>query len=114
MVRDIGLIMTHLEKAMESEDIPQILAAVEDLKKSLVFNESSSRKEVTFPTELTALLLQRFGGKSSVWMGRNLRILQMKMLNMEVDSHRFSDEFTNLTLAMTIVSTIVLSLVAFC
>lgn len=115
MVREIGLRMTSLDKVIEGNDTPQILAAVKDLKENLIFNNlssSSSRNRNTFPTELTAVLLQRFGGKPSVWMGRNLRVLQLKtMLKEIVVSHHISDELANLVLARSIVATTVLSLV---
>ncbi|CAA7023098.1 unnamed protein product [Microthlaspi erraticum] len=109
LVRDLGLRMTSLEKAMEGKDTPQILAAVKELEETLNSNNlssSSSRNKNTFPTELTAMLLQRFGG--------NLRALQLKTMMKElVVSHHVSDEMANLVLARSIVVTAVLSFLFF-
>ncbi|CAH2063650.1 unnamed protein product [Thlaspi arvense] len=66
MIKDISLKVIRLEKAMESDDIAEILASARDLKQNLDFSGHSPRNDHTFPTELTAVLLQRFGGKPSV------------------------------------------------
>ncbi|KAJ0241143.1 hypothetical protein HA466_0215960 [Hirschfeldia incana] len=114
-IKDLTLKATNLKLAMESsstnDDVQQILTELQDLKHLLgVASVSPSRKECTFPTEVTALLLQRFGGKPSVWMGRYLRVYQMKMLKYQVTPKDVSDRSANHTLARAIVVTLVLTL----
>lgn len=54
MVREIGLRMTSLDKVIEGNDTPQILAAVKDLEENLVFNNlsSSSSREIGIISQL--------------------------------------------------------------
>ncbi|CAA7046541.1 unnamed protein product [Microthlaspi erraticum] len=111
MIKEISGRVTRVEKAIKSEDIPQILAAVRDLKQNLNYSGYSSTHHFSFPTVLTYGLLIRRGGKTSVWMGRNLRVLQMKLLNnAKADPLQVPDLLANLTLARTMVPVILLSL----
>ncbi|KAF3486456.1 hypothetical protein F2Q69_00055221 [Brassica cretica] len=113
-VTNLSLSKSRLDEAIESNDIEQILAAIQDMEHHLAIEYVSSRRnDCSFPTELTSLLLQRFGGQASAWVGRYLRVYQMKTLKYQVNPHDVSDQAANLTLARAIVSALVLSLVIY-
>ncbi|KAF3576923.1 hypothetical protein DY000_02029527 [Brassica cretica] len=113
-VTNLSLSKSRLDEAIGSNDIIQILAAIQDMEHQLAIEYVSSRRnDCSFPTELTSLLLQRFGGQASVWVGRYLRVYQMKTLKYQVNPHDVSDQAANLTLARAIFSALVLSLVIY-
>ena len=94
---NLSLSKSRLDEAIESNDIEQILAAIQDMEHHLAIEYVSSRRnDCSFPTELTSLLLQRFGGQASAWVGRYLRVYQMKTLKYQVNPHDVFDQAANL------------------
>ncbi|CAN6874870.1 unnamed protein product [Brassica oleracea var. botrytis] len=100
-VTNLSVSKSRLDEAIGSNDIKHILAAIQDMEHHLAIEYVSSRRnDCSFPTELTSLLLQRFGGQASVWVGRYLRVYQMKTLKYQVNPHDVS-KFGYLSLVKT-------------